>query len=347
MIRVAIADDSSFTCSLLNSYFESDGDCEVIGMAHDAASTRELVRSRRPDVLTLDLEMPGGRGLDLLDDIVSQTPVPVVVISGVTRRAAATTLRALELGAVDFVLKCTPGTPIAPAMLRREILAKVKAAATAKPAPPIRVDIPEAPPPVAVEAVRADAAGCVPRVVVIGASTGGPQALRELVSRLPETFAPSCVIVQHLPASFAAAFTAQVARYSRLPVEVAQTSERLRPGRLVIAPGGRHLLLHEHGRVELRQPADGDIYRPSIDASMTSAAEIYGSGAAGVVLSGMGSDGAEGLRRIRQAGGKGYVQDPETCVIGSMPARAIERAGADNVATADRLGVLLGRQERS
>jgi two-component system chemotaxis response regulator CheB len=344
MIRIAIADDSSFTCRLLGSYFESDAECEVVGVAHDAASTRTLVERQRPDVLTLDLEMPGGRGLDLLDDIVSRTTTPVVVISGVTRRAASTTLRALEIGAVDFVLKCTPGTPIAPAALRREILMKVKAAASARLAPPMRVETaapsPSAPP----RELAAVAPDPAMRVVVIGASTGGPQALRELVTQLPERFAPSCVIVQHLPASFATAFTAQLARYSRLPVDVAHTSDRLEPGRLLVAPGGRHLLLRGEGRIELRMPEEKDAYRPSIDTSMTSAADVYGRSAAGVVLSGMGGDGAEGLRRIRAAGGKGYVQDPATCVVGSMPSRALERAGADYVAPADRIGAMLARR---
>jgi two-component system chemotaxis response regulator CheB len=344
MIRVAIADDSSFTCRLLHSYFESDGDCEVVGTAHDAASTRELVRSRRPDVLTLDLEMPGGRGLDLLDDIIGATAVPVVVISGVTRRAAATTLRALELGAVDFVLKYTPGAPVAPATLRREILAKVKAAATAKPAPPMRFEARPAHEPARRSGGAAAAVDGAPQVVVIGASTGGPQALRELIMQLPATFATPGVIVQHLPASFAGAFTAQVGRYSHLPVELAKTADRLQPGQLLVAPGGRHLVVHENGRIELCAAAEADTYRPSIDTAMTSAAEVYGRGAVGVVLSGMGNDGAEGLRRIRHAGGKGYVQDPATCVIGSMPSRAIERAGADYVAPPDRLGKLLARR---
>ena len=341
MIRVAIADDSSFTCRLLGSYFESDADCEVVGVAHDAASTRELVRAQRPDVLTLDLEMPGGRGLDLLDDIVSHTPVPVVVISGVTRRAAATTLRALELGAVDFVLKCTPELPVAPASLRREIVTKVKAAAAARPAVPPLI---EAPQPVPAAAVHAPGGAEPLRLVVIGASTGGPQALRELLTRLPESFAPACLVVQHLPASFAAAFGAQLGRYSRLPVNVAADTDQLVAGRVLVAPGGRHLHVRHGGRVELRPAAAGDSYRPSIDIAMISAADVYRGGAAGVVLSGMGSDGADGLQRIRSLGGTAYVQDPETCVIGSMPARALQRAGADYVASADRIGAMLARR---
>ena len=293
--------------------------------------------------------MPGGRGLDLLDEIVSTTAVPVVVISGVTRRAAATTLRALELGAVDFVLKYTPGAPITPAILRREIRDQGQGGgerqagaadarsrprlARRRPAPPSRTP-------------RARDAAM--RVVVIGASTGGPQALRELLAAAAGALRAACVIVQHLPASFATAFTAQLARYSRLPVEVARaTRTGSSPGVCSSAPGGASSAAPCGTAASSCTPADGDAYRPSIDAAMTSAAETYGAGAAGVVLSGMGSDGAEGLRCIRAAGGQGYVQDPATCVIGSMPARAIERAGADYIAPADRIGAMLARRGRS
>lgn len=345
MIRVAIADDSTFTCRLLQDFLERDGDCEIVGMAHDAAATRELVRRERPDVLTLDLEMPGGHGLDLLNDIVTRTAVPVVVISGITKRAAATTLRALELGAVDFVLKYTPGAPVAPAAICREIVTKVKTAASAKPASPLRMQAtavrpPERPP--RHDPERSHAA----RIVVIGASTGGPQALRDIVAQLPEDYATPCIIVQHLPPNFAAAFAAQLARSARLPVDVAEDTDRATPGRLLVTPGGRHLLLRSASRIELRPVTDKDTYRPSIDCTMTSAAEVYRGSAAGVVLSGMGYDGAEGLRTIRASGGVGYVQDPSTCVIGSMPSRAIERAGADYVAPPERIGVMLARRGR-
>lgn len=344
MIRVAIADDSPFTCRLLQSYLESDGECEIVGVAHDAGSTRALVSRERPDVLTLDLEMPGGHGLDLLGDIVARTPVPVVVISGVTRRAAATTLRALEMGAVDFVLKYTPGAPVSPATLRREIVTKVKTAATARAAAAspfaLQADVRPA-------ASRSFANAPAPQVIVIGASTGGPQALRELVSQLPADFPTPCVIVQHLPASFAGAFAAQLARGARLPVEVAESADQLQPGRLLVTPGARHLLIRPGGRFELRAVADGDIHRPSIDATMTSAAESCAAAAVGVVLSGMGGDGAEGLRRIRTGGGLGCVQDPATCVLGSMPMRALERAGADYVGSPHGIGAMLAQRRAS
>lgn len=354
MIRVAVADDSAFTCRLLASYLECAGDCEVVGTAHDAASTLDLLQKVSPDVVTLDLEMPGSNGLDLLRQIVSDSTAAVVVISGVTRRAAATTLRALEMGAVDFVLKYTPGAPVSPASLRREIVSKVKIAATApRRRRGVTADSGGAPVDgsgrTAGRSREGVAAAVHPRagVIIIGASTGGPQALRGLVAQLPADFSVPCVIVQHLPPAFTAAFATELARHSRLPVREAQAKMRLEPGSLVVSPGARHLLVRPGGRVELRPSAEEETYRPSIDFAMVSAAESYGRASIGVVLSGMGSDGAEGLKRIRAHGGTAYVQEPSSCVVDSMPTHALRRAGADCVATPDVLGSILAMRGQS
>ncbi len=346
MIRVAVADDSPFTCRLVAGYLEQGGECEVIGMAHDVPSTLDLVRACRPDVLTLDLGMPGGNGLDALAQLVDDTRV--VVISGVTRRAAATTLRALELGAVDFVLKYTPGARVRPDFLRREIVAKVKTAASAVPGAPRGV--PSDPGP-ARRARPASVATREPRpragVIVIGASTGGPRAVRDLLAQFPPDFETPCVVVQHLPALFTAVFAAELARHVRVAVSEARSGARLEPGCALVVPGALHLLVRPRGRFDLRRAGADDIHRPSIDLAMTSAAESYGASSLGVVLTGMGSDGSEGLRRIRERGGEGYVQDPATCVMASMPARALERAGADYVATPERIGHLLAMRRVS
>ena len=349
MINVAIADDSPFTCRLLASYLEEGGECRVVGMAHDTASTLALLRDATPDVLTLDLQMPGGDGLDLLRQLAEAPPVSVVVISGVTRLAAATTLRALELGAVDFVLKYTPGAPVSRASLKREIVAKVKAAAAARPerrqaeAPIASVDATTDAVPRRTVAPRAPGrtpatAPNVGGVVVIGASTGGPSAVGELMHQLTEDFALPCVIVQHLPAPFTAAFAAQLQRRARVDVRVAAAGDRLEAGIALVAPGAVHLVIRDDGRVLLQAPAEKDFYRPSIDLAMTSAAESFGASAVGVVLTGIGNDGAEGLRRIRAAGGEGVVQDAASCIVPSMPERALQRAGADLVATPQRIG---------
>lgn len=350
-IRVAIADDSPFTCNLLTSYIEAGGDCKVVGVAHDARSTLELIRTEAPDVLTLDLQMPGGDGLELLRELSRGPWVSVVVISGVTRLAAATTLRALELGAVDFVLKYTPGAPVSRASLRREIVAKVKLAAAAHPinrptplvlAPPLTYTPPRVQRPPARAAAQPDAAG----VLVIGASTGGPRAIGDVLNQLAPDFAMPCVIVQHLPATFTTAFVAQLARHARLRVKVAETADRVEAGLALVAPGSMHLVIRPDGRIHLQQPLDRDVYRPSIDLAMTSAAEAYGASAVGVVLTGSGDDGAEGLKRIRVAGGEGLVQDLASCVVPSMPERALARAGADHVGSPERIGQILSLRRK-
>ena len=350
MINVAIADDSPFTCKLLASYVEDGGECRVVGMAHDAQSTLELIRRETPDVLTLDLQMPGGDGLDLLRQLASEPPVSVVVISGVTRLAAATTLKALELGAVDFILKYTPTAPVSRASLRREIISKVKAAAAAHPS---RRAAPAAVAPVVAPSIPARTVARVnpspdsPGVVIIGASTGGPTAIRELISQLAADFATPCVIVQHLPAAFTAPFAAQLGRHARLKVKVAASGDHLQPGVALVAPGSMHLVIRADGRVSLQTPADKDLYRPSIDLAMSSAAEAYGGSAVGVVLTGIGNDGSEGLKRIRDAGGDCFVQEIASCIVPSMPERAMQRAGADLVGTPERLGQALSARRKA
>ena len=351
MINVAIADDSPFTCKLLASYVEDGGECRVVGMAHDTQSTLELIRRETPDVLTLDLQMPGGDGLDLLRQLASEPPVSVVVISGVTRLAAATTLKALELGAVDFILKYTPTAPVSRASLRREIISKVKAAAAAHPArrsAPTAASTPvPAPMPPPRTAARLNASPDTPGVVVIGASTGGPTAIRELLNQLAADFSTPCVIVQHLPAAFTAPFAAQLGRHARLKVKVAATGDHLEAGVALVAPGSMHLVIRPNGRISLQTPSEKDFYRPSIDLAMASAADAFGASAVGIVLTGIGNDGSEGMKRIRDAGGECYVQEIGSCIVPSMPERALQRAGADLVATPERLGQALGARRKA
>ena len=344
MIKVAIADDSPFTCNLLASYLEAGGECRVVGMAHDARATLDLIRDASPDVLTLDLQMPGTDGLELLRQLGETPSVSVVVISGVTRLAASTTLRALELGAVDFILKYTPGAPVSRASLRREIVSKVKIAAAARPASRVSTPSPATPAATAATStrpikppVRSD----VGEVVIIGASTGGPRAISDLLNQLPADFAYPCVVVQHLPADFTQPFAAQLERHSRLAIRIAETGDRPEAGTILVAPGAMHLTFKPDGRVHLQKPGTSDIYRPSINAAMASAAEAFGAGTIAVLLTGAGDDGAEGLKKVADAAGETYVQEPQSCVVASMPERAIERAGADHVAPPERIGQFL------
>jgi two-component system chemotaxis response regulator CheB len=346
VIRVAIADDSPFTCNLLASYLEAGGDCKVVGVAHDAGATLDLIRTSTPDVLTLDLQMPGTDGLELLRQLGEEQDVNVVVISGVTRLAAATTLRALELGAVDFILKYTPGAPVSRESLRREIISKVKIAASARPAPRDHRSarsntIAAASAAPARAAVKTAARFDAGEVVIIGASTGGPKAISDVISQLPADFALPLVIVQHLPADFTDAFAAQLTRHTRLQVKVAANGDRPEPGVILVAPGSMHLTFKPDSTVHLAKPAPTDIYRPSISSAMASAADTFGAAAIGVLLTGAGDDGADGLRMIGEVGGEVFVQEPQSCVVASMPERAIERAAVDHVVPPERIGQFL------
>jgi len=335
--RVLIADDSPFVCRLLASFLHSSPEFEVVATAFDGRQAITKVKALRPDVITLDLEMPEVDGLEALGRIMSECPTPVVAVSGVSGRAATRTLQALDLGAVDFVLKYAPGVNIQPADLCREILAKVRAASR------IRVirTIGQAPSPAkSSDQNTPDSAG---GLVVIGASTGGPLALRELLSVLPANFPLAILVVQHMPPNFTAVLAAQLDRHCRLRVREAEDGDRLEPGKVLVAPSGYHLLVRPAFRVATCSGNTAG-YCPSIDAAMESAARIYGSHALGVLLTGMGDDGAQGLKAIHDHGGVTFVQDSESCVVDGMPQRARERKAADHVAAPARIAQLLIRE---
>jgi two-component system chemotaxis response regulator CheB len=184
-------------------------------------------------------------------------------------------------------------------------------------------------------------------VVIIAASTGGPRAISDLLNQLPDDFALPCVVVQHLPADFTQAFASQLERHTRLKIKIAENGDRPETGTILVAPGAMHLTFKPDGRVLLHKPGPTDIYRPSINAAMSSAADAFGGGSIAVLLTGAGDDGADGLKRIADAGGELYVQEPESCVVASMPERAIERAGADHVASPERIGQFLAVRKAS
>jgi len=377
-IRVVVADDSPFVCRLLTSYLQSSSDFQVVGTALNGSRAVELVKELHPDTVTLDLEMPEMNGLEALEHIMYDCPTPVVLVSGVSRRAAAITLQALDMGAVDFILKYTPGVDTDPAALRQEIIAKVRAASQIKvirslrPRRQDRETVPAlrqaavvslsnhqdtAPPPaypsegtgqvsipadVGERTQRRDISPFLPGgVVVIGASTGGPVALRELLSNLPADFTAAIIVVQHMPATFTGVLAAQLNRQVPLTVKEAETGDRLQPGLVLIAPGGYHLLLRPDSRVELNQGPEIGGHRPSVDVTMQSVAQFYGARAKGVVLTGMGNDGSLGLVSIRSKGGKTFAQDAASCVVNGMPQRAIEKGVVDHVAPPAQIAQLL------
>jgi two-component system chemotaxis response regulator CheB len=356
-IRVVVADDSPFVCRLLTSYLQSSPDLQVVGTALNGARAVDLVKDLGPDAVTLDVEMPGMNGLEALEQIMLERPTPAIMVSGVSRRAAAITLQALDLGAVDFVLKYTPGVDTDPEALCQEIVAKVRAASQIK---VIRALRPRQPGSQEARSKKQEATSDlqpfgytqgkpaisnlqyrVPGVVVIGASTGGPLALRELLANLPADFPAAIVVVQHMPATFTGVLAAQLDRQTALQVKEAENGDRLQPGLVLVAPGGYHLLLRPDARVELNQgPAIGG-HRPSVDVTMQSVAQVYGSRTRGVVLTGMGNDGSLGLVSIRAKGGRTYAQNAESCVVNGMPQRAIERGAVNHVAPPAEIAQLL------
>lgn len=353
-IRVLIVDDSPFVCRLLTSHLQSSPDIQVVGAAMNGVRALNLVEELRPHVVTLDLEMPEMGGLEALEHIMHDCPTPVVMISGVSRRAADITLRAIELGAVDFTLKYTPGIDTNPEALRQEIIAKVRAAASIKVIRSIRPGRSRSD---VRQKIAAEPAAEVVRpsqsrreelapflhggVVVIGASTGGPVAVRELLSQLPADFPAAVIVIQHIPASFTGALAAQLDRRVPLKVKEAQAGDRLRPGTILVAPGDYHLLLQADSRIHLNQGPKIKGHRPSIDVTMQSAAQVYGARTKGVVLTGMGDDGTMGLVAIRAKGGKTFAQDAQSCVINGMPQRAREKGVVDHVASPVKIAELL------
>lgn len=370
-IRVLVADDSKFVCRLLTAVFENAPDFEVVGAAHGGREAVEKVKALRPDALTLDLDMPGMDGLEALNQIMRECPTPVVAISGVSGKSAIRTMEALERGAVDFVLKYTPGSSTDPELLNREILAKVRAASKIRvirqlatrvgtrplreggAQTPVREERLPAPEPVSpektgeqrtVSRVASEMRSLPQGIVVIGASTGGPLALRELLTELPANYAGAMLIVQHMPGTFTGVLAAQLDRHAAIEVREAVDGDVLVPGLALVAPGGTQLVLREGLRISLEPPAAEDVHCPSVDVAMEAAVNVYGSRVRGVLLTGMGEDGARGMMSIRARGGRTYAQDAASCVVNGMPGKAVERGAVDHVATPKAIGRMLAEK---
>jgi two-component system chemotaxis response regulator CheB len=358
MPRALIADDSPFVCRLVAAHLRAAG-FEVAGTAHTGEQAVERNDSLRPDVMTLDLGMPGMGGLAALEQVMRRRPVPVVLLSGVTRAAAELTVQALAAGAVDFLPKFTPDRATDPTAFRDQLVAAVRLAAGVRVIRSLPRAVGSGPryafgkPPVELVTTPAPPLGPYPPggVLVVGASTGGPTAVRELLSALSTDYPAAVLVVQHLPAPFTAALAEQLDRHTPLTVKEAADGDRLRPGLALVAPGDRHTSVRSDGRVDVRPGDRVGGHRPSVDVAMSSAAAVYGPRAAGVLLTGMGEDGAKGLSAVRAAGGRTFAQDEASCVVYGMPRRAVELGAAEVVDTpvgiAGRLLELARSRQRS
>jgi two-component system chemotaxis response regulator CheB len=325
VIRVVVVDDSAFVRQALSRMFGAAPDVEVVATAVDGADGVEKVCELRPDVVTLDVKMPRMGGLEALRRIMAECPTPVLLLSSHTSEGAEITLRGLELGAMDFVDKSSVQGHMNLLGLADELLAKVRALANV---PRERLERPLPMRPALAPAGHDQQAD----VVVIGTSTGGPSALQAIIPRLPRGLAGAILVAQHMPAGFTRSLADRLDQRSAIPVREAQDGEPVQRGSVLVAPGGLHMKVRKRGgqaRVWLDTEPRSTLHRPSVDVLMASVAKAYGARSMGIILTGMGADGVEGLRAIREAGGRTLAESEETCVIYGMPKAAVEAGVVD------------------
>lgn len=333
--RVVVVDDSALVRRLLAEIIDRQPDMECVGVASDPYVAREIIRKLNPDVITLDIEMPRMDGLDFLAKLMRLRPLPVVMVSTLTERGADVTMRALELGAVDFVAKPKLGVYDGIQALWEDITEKIRIAACAqvRRLPPLTnaqegTGAAAAPPP-----VRRLGRLSTEKLIVIGASTGGTEATREVLVRLPPD-APAVLITQHMPAGFTHGYAKRLDTLTRIRVKEATDGERVLPGHAYIAPGGSHLSVERSGANYVAQVREGkpvNRHTPSVEVLFKSAARVVGPNAFGIMLTGMGADGALAMREMRDAGSYNVAQDEASCVVFGMPREAISAGAIDEV----------------
>ncbi|MGH9670870.1 MAG: protein-glutamate methylesterase/protein-glutamine glutaminase [Terriglobales bacterium] len=348
-VRVLIADDSAFMRKVLLSIFSADPQLEVVGEARDGREAVALAEQLRPDVITMDINMPHVDGLQATEVIMSTRPRPIVIVSSESREGADTTLKALELGAIDFVAKPTSGVDLDMNSVREELCRKLKVAAKVRvvrtaarsklameiagSAPRIEPGAPAAPKPAPSAAFSAPAQGSGERfpIVVVAASTGGPAALMKFVPTFPKNFPGAVLVVQHIPGTFTSQFSQQLAEIAAIRVKEAEPGEIVHAGTLYLCPGSHHLRLTQTGRITLDDGPRISGYRPCADVTLETAAAFAGPMTTGVILTGMGNDGSRGVQTVKSAGGHVIVQDEATSTIFGMPAEAIKTGAVDQV----------------
>jgi two-component system chemotaxis response regulator CheB len=326
IVRALVIDDSAFMRKALTIMLESDPGIQVVATARDGEEGIAKLTAHHPDVVTLDIEMPRMAGLATLEWIMKEHPVPVLMVSSQTRDGAEITLRALELGAADFVAK-TPGGGLEILQIQEEVVRKALAVASQwkrRVAVPLPATLPRA---VGRRSRRVD-------IVAVGSSTGGPQALQALCSSLPSDFPCGLLVVQHMPPAFTGPLAQRLNGLSPLTVLEASQGTLVEAGTVLVAPGGSHMLLRRHGlevRVELSEEPRDLPHRPSVDVMFTSAAQVFGGRSLGVILTGMGNDGLQGCRALKAAGGRVLAQDEESSVVYGMPRAVAEADLADQI----------------
>ena len=350
--RGVVVDDSALVRGLLAEIINRQPDMECVGAACDPLVAREMIRNLNPDVITLDVEMPRMDGIDFLGKLMRLRPMPVVMVSTLTERGAEVTLRALELGAIDFVAKPKIGVADGLARLADDITDKVRTAARARVRrlPPAAENPTHAQPAgqAAASAALRPAVAALGRlstekIIFIGASTGGTEATKEVLMGLPPD-APAVLITQHMPAGFTRSYAARLDGLCRIRVKEAVDGERVLPGHAYIAPGGLHLAVERSGANHVARVFDGEPvnrHKPSVEALFDAAARVVGPNALGVMLTGMGADGARAMKTLRDAGSYNLCQDENSCVVFGMPREAIAHGAAHEVLPLQRIAAAL------
>jgi len=340
--RVLIVDDSTFMRKVLESIFNADDQLQVAGHAKDGREAVALAESLKPDVITMDINMPHVDGLQATAEIMTKNPRPIVIVSSESKDGAVSTLKALELGAIEFVAKPSSGIDLDMQSVKEDLLRKVRMAAkvrVVRTASRLASTVQKsngasqtASAPVAPRAVQKSSLDQRFPVVVLAASTGGPATVMRLAPGFTRDFPAAVILVQHMPAAFTTQYAAQLCEFTGIRVKEAEPNESLQPGTLYICPGGHHLRVTSAGRIQL-DGSSGRIngYLPNIDATMESVAAYAGAMSIGAILTGMGNDGANGAKAIKAAGGLVLAQDEATCVIFGMPAEAIKAGAVDEV----------------
>lgn len=333
MVRVLIVDDSAFMRNALTTMLVSDPEITVAGTARDGIEAIEKVKTVRPDIVTMDVEMPRMDGLTALRHIMEECPVPVVMVSSLTMDGAKVTLDALDIGAVDFIPKNLSDLSLNIVNIREILREKIKQLSkkgvARRRARPLGKAAPPPPPPVRATGERRIG------IVSIGTSTGGPKALQDIVPLLPKEFPVPVVIAQHMPANFTGPFAERLNQVSGVAVKEGENGELLRPGVVYIAPGRGHMrVLRQKGIetvIRISEVKEDFIYRPSVDALMLSVAECFPGRALGVILTGMGNDGLKGLTVMKKTGCRIFAQDEESCVVYGMPKAVVDAGLADKI----------------
>ena len=339
-IKVLIVDDSRMIRDVLSDILKEHDDIEVVGAAADAFQARDMIKDLEPDVITLDIEMPKMNGLEFLDKLMRAKPTPVVMISSATERGSEVTFRALELGAVDFVTKPKLGEQT-PDDYGAQIAEKIRAANKARLRAPRRAnpeDTVTMPAPVVKRPVP-KGVKTSDRIIAVGASTGGTEAIREFLVDMP-TDCPGIVIVQHMPENFTRMFAERLNGLCQITVKEAEHNDPILPGHAYIAPGGKHLWVkRDEGQLlcKLSTEAPMNLHRPSVDFLFRSCAKFLGADAVGVIMTGMGRDGADGMVSMKEKGSWNIAQDEATSVIFGMPREAIEANAVHGVAPLGKL----------